>query len=66
MLSDASILQDYWEKVVDTACYVMNRSSTSALVDKTSYEAWDGKRPSLTHLRVFGCDAFVHIPEERR
>ena len=36
------------------------------LVDKNPYEAWVGKRPSLTHLRVFGCDSFVHIPKERR
>ena len=44
----------------------MNRSSTSALVDKTPYKAWPGKIPSLTHLKVFGCDVFVHIPKERR
>ena len=37
-----------------------------ALVDKTPYETWDGKRPSLAHLIAFGCDAFVHIPKERR
>ena len=37
------------------------RSSTSTLVDKTPYEAWAGKRPSLTHLSLFGCDSFVNI-----
>ena len=36
------------------------------LVDKTAYEVWAGKITSLTHLRVFGCDSFVHIPKERR
>ena len=40
----------------------MNRSSTLDLVDKTPYEAWDGRR----NIRVFGCDAFEHIPKERR
>ena len=38
---------------------------TSNLVNKNPYEAWAGKRPSLAHLRAFGCDAFVHIPKER-
>ena len=37
-----------------------------ALFDKMPYVAWDGKRPSLAHLRIFGCDSFVHIPKERR
>ena len=66
MLSDAGLSHDYWAEVVNTTCYVVNRSSTSTLVDKTPYEAWDCKSPSLAHLRVFGCDAFVHIPKERR
>eukprot|EP00253_Pinus_taeda_P009532 PITA_09532 len=24
----------------------------------------DCKKPSLSHLRVFGCDAYVHVPKE--
>src|SRR5271156_6868330 len=39
---------------------------TSALVDKTPHEVWTGKKPSLSHLRVFGCDAFVHVPKDKR
>ena len=66
MLSDTDLSQDDWEEAIDTTCYVVNRSSTSALVNKTPYEAWNSKRVSLEHLRVFGCDDFVHIPKERR
>jgi hypothetical protein len=36
------------------------------LDDKTPHEVWTGKKPSLTHLRVFGCDAYVHVPKENR
>ena len=36
------------------------------LVNKTPYKAWVGKRTSLAHLKEFVCDAFVHIPKERR
>jgi len=35
----------------------------STLVDKTPYEASDGRRNSLSHLIFFGCDAFLHIPK---
>jgi hypothetical protein len=51
---------------VGTACYLVNRSPSSALDDKTPQEVWTGKEPSLTHLKVFGCDAYVHVPKESR
>ena len=34
--------------------------------DKTPQEVWIGKKPSLSHLRVFGCVAYVHVPKEKR
>jgi hypothetical protein len=29
-------------------------------------EEWTGRKPSMSHLRSFGCDAYVHIPKEKR
>ena len=66
MLSNTSLSQDYQEKSIDTTCYVVNRSLTLALLEKNPYDSWVGKRPSLAHIKVFGCDIFVHIPKERR
>jgi len=51
---------------VDTACYLVNRSPSSALENKSPKEVWTGKKPSLSHPRVFGCDAYVHVPKEKR
>ena len=47
-------------------CYLENSSLSMTLVDKTPYEAWDGSKSSLAHLRFFGCDAFVHVPKKKR
>ena len=47
-----------------TACYLVNRSPSSVLGDKTPQEVWTRKEPSLTHLKVFGYDAYVHVPKE--
>ena len=45
---------------------MVNRTPTSALVDKTPHEVWTSKKPSLSHLKVFGYDAFLHAPKEKR
>jgi hypothetical protein len=66
MLGGAGLEQKFWAEAVATACYLLNRSPTAALVDKTPMEAWSGKKPSLRHLRVFGCDAYAHVPEVSR
>ena len=66
MLSGARLGQEFWVEVVDTTCHLVNRSTLLALEDKTPQEVWTGKKPSLSHLRVFGCDAYVHVPKEKR
>ena len=51
---------------MDIACYLVIRSPSSTSEDKTPQEVWTGKKSSLSHLRVFGCDAYVHVPKEKR
>jgi hypothetical protein len=43
---------------VVTAVYILNRSPTKALNGMTSYEAWHGCKPAVSHLWVFGYLAF--------
>jgi hypothetical protein len=66
MLSGARLGQEFWPEAVSTTCYLVNRSPSSALDDTTPHEVWSGKKPSLQHLRVFGCDSYVHVPKENR
>jgi hypothetical protein len=37
---------------------------TIPIPSKTPYEIWFGKKPNLSHLRIFGTFAHVHIPKE--
>lgn len=32
------------------------------MAKKTPHEVWFGVKPKVSHLRVFGCVAFVHMP----
>ncbi|GLJ29753.1 hypothetical protein SUGI_0587340 [Cryptomeria japonica] len=66
MLSGAGLEQKFWAEAIATACYLINRSPTLSLVDKMPMEAWSGHKPSLRHLRVFGCEAYAHVPKEKR
>jgi hypothetical protein len=48
----------FWGEAVVTTVYILNRSPTKALNSRTPYEAWHGRKPTVSHLRVFGCLAF--------
>lgn len=56
----------FWPEAVQYAVHILNRSPTSILGDVTPAEKWSEHKPSLEHLRVFGCVAFALIPYERR
>jgi len=44
----------------------MNYTPRRSVVGKILYEAWHGKKPSLKHLRVFGCLAPVHVLNDKQ
>ena len=47
------------------ATYILNRCPTKALHSITPYEAWHGHKPSISHLRVFGCLAYALAPKQQ-
>jgi hypothetical protein len=65
-LSGVGLGKYFWVEAVGIACYLVNRSPSSTLDDKNPHEVWTGKKPSLTHLKVFGCEAYVHVPKENK
>ena len=66
MLAHASLSRSYWAEACNTAVYIQNRSPTHALTDSTPFEAYFTRKPDVSHFRVFGCPAFVHVPAARR
>jgi hypothetical protein len=64
MLSGVRLGQEFWAEAVGTSCYLVNQSPSSTLNEKTPHELWNCKKTSLSHLRAFGCDAYVHVPKE--
>jgi hypothetical protein len=66
ILSGVGLGHELWLEVVGIACYLVNRSLFSSLVEKTPHEVWIHKKPSLEHFRVFDCDSYVHVPKKNR
>jgi len=56
----------YWDEAIRTSNYVLNRCYTNMVEGKIPYEAWDDKKPSVHHFRVFGCLAYAHVPKENK
>ena len=58
--------QEFWAYAARTPCYLVKRSPSLVLEDQNPQEVWTNKKHSLSHLRVFGCDAYGHVPKEKR
>ncbi|KAH9672650.1 hypothetical protein KPL70_017818 [Citrus sinensis] len=64
---------EYWNKLfeefcekneaLNTACYLVNRSPSTAIDCKTPMELWSGRRADYTKFRIFGCTAYAHVKQ---
>lgn len=66
MLKGKNLTNGFWEEAVNTAVYLKNRSPTKSLDYKTPFEALFGFKPAVSHLRLFRCKAFAHVPKEKK
>jgi transposase InsO family protein len=66
MLKKKRIPKEFWVEAVDCAVYLSNRCPTKSLWNKTPQEAWSGRKPSVSHLRVFGSIGYTHVPDQEQ
>ena len=66
MLKAKHLPNDYWVEAVHCAVYILNRCPRKAVMNKVPKEAWNGRKQGVTHMRVFGCVAYAHIPDQLR
>ena len=60
MISRTNLPGFLWGEALKTALYILNRVPTKA-VPLTPFELWIGRKPSLNHLKVWGCLAEVQL-----
>nr|CAD39988.3 OSJNBb0045P24.6 [Oryza sativa Japonica Group] len=61
MLETTGLPKAWWGEALLTSNHVLNRVP-NINKDKTPYEIWIGRKPSLSYLRTWGCLAKVNVP----
>lgn len=64
MLKEAKLLTDFWVEAAETDAYLRNRTATGPLIDgkpTTPKEAFTGQKPSIDHVRVWGCKVYSYV-----
>ena len=57
-MSQSDLPISFWGYALETVAFLLNRVPSKA-VEKTPYEIWNGKTPSLSFLKIWGCEAYV-------
>ena len=67
MHSNSKLPESLWTEALKTTVYILNLVPTK-VVPKTPFELWKGWKPSLWHIRVWGCLSKVRVynPQEKK
>lgn len=65
MLSHSNLGAHFWGEALSTTVYILNRV-LSKPINMTPYELWTGKKPSLTHLKIWGSSTHILVPSQQR
>jgi len=66
MIHDQNQPMHLWSKASKTIVFVQNKSPHKILGNMTLEEAFTGKKPDLSKLRIFGCPVYIHVPSNKR
>ena len=65
MLAETGLEKKFWAEAASTAVYLINRSPSASLRFQIPEEVWSGSKVDYSHLRRFGCVAYVHRTEDK-
>ena len=66
MFFEKRIPKELWPKAFNTTMYLLNRCPTKAVWNMIPFEAWNERKPSVSHLKFFGCVCYAQVPKEKR
>src|SRR3984893_6566487 len=66
LLSDSHFPARFCGEALSCYLHTLNLSPSAAVSGKTPFEAFYRRKPSVSHLRVFGCRAYAHVQKDKR
>lgn len=66
LLIDGKLPKTMWAECLGHVTTLINMTPSSATNERTPYELWYNRLPSIEFIKVFGCAAYAHIPERYR
>lgn len=64
LLHNSGFPHNFWAEACHTV-YTLNRISSRLIPSNTPFTLWHGFKPSLEHLRIFECHAYVYIEKQQ-
>lgn len=58
--------ENLWAEAINTSTFVLNRTGTSSVKDKSPIELWTGEIQDFQVFKVFGAHVYCHIPGQQR
>jgi hypothetical protein len=59
MLVEHKTPRRFWVDAISTACYISNQIFQCSILNLTHFELCFGRKPSISHLKPFGCKCFI-------
>jgi transposase InsO family protein len=66
MLHDQGLPMHLWAEACNTAVYVQNRCPYRALGMSTPEKSFTGKKPDISHFKIFASFVYVHVTKDSR
>ncbi len=66
MLNEKNLPNYFGAEMVANIVYIMNRTPIVVVHGMTPKEKFTGKKHDVSHLKVFGCITYVHVPENEK
>ena len=65
MLAESGLAMAFWGEALAALVHVWNQCPTAAVDNATPFKLWHGRKPDVSHFRVWGSTAYVHIQKDK-
>jgi len=66
MLHDQGLQMHLWAEACNTVVYLKNHCPHRVLGMSTLEEDFTGKKPDISHLKIFGSSVYIHVTKDTR